>query len=174
MRQGWVRSRDRSVPSGTSPAGSARSPGASLGKQRRNFRRALRQVGRRRDPQKPWLSGRNAGAGWNSNKNGLAAQAGPQAIFRVSIARTRAKRSLARRAGRAISGHFRFSEGISDFRTNFRRVSAGGRCLTMGHKCLIVRHAKYLSGMAFRAWVVERRISGSFLGHLCLIARVQF
>ena len=26
-------------------------------KQRRNCRRALRQVGRRRDPQKPWLSG---------------------------------------------------------------------------------------------------------------------
>ena len=64
---------------------------------------------------------------------------------------------------------FRISERISDFPTNFRSFSGGLLCLTLGHKCLLRRHGKYLSGMAFRAWggggAILGFVYGTFMSH---------
>ena len=73
--------------------------------------------------------------------------------FSRAIAGTESGLRARRGADRQFPAIFRFSAGIFDFPANFRFPGISGRlrCLTMGHKCLIVGHAKRLSRMAFSA-----------------------
>jgi len=107
---------------------------------------------------------RDAGGGRRRHENGLAAQTRSSVIFR---ARAQERARIEGSPG-PPEKHFpvilRFSGRVSDFPVSFRSVSGGVRCLTMGHKCLIVRHVKTLIRRGFRAWCSEEAILGFVFG----------
>ena len=108
----------------------------------------------------PGSQARNTGAGRQRLEKWTVDPGAQLSDFPRAIAGARPNRGPAGAPERRFPAIFGFSEGISDFPTNFRRVSEDGRRDKWDIKCLIMRHGKWLRKRIFRAWGGEEAILG--------------